>query len=308
MKSSERAYDDLTVIAGIKQARQRWLREVLGVHTYQDLATLSASQIQSRLKADGQIVSRSAIEGWLIKAKELASSTGSSAVPTLQSTGQAANSPGSEQGWKPFASFVVEFQAREVEGQAYERRTAVHYMEQDVGADWPGIESSRLCHWMVDQIGGEAGLAEVASAEAPRARGPSSKIAIRRVRIHQLAQAEAPAHEISPGERFLDSVRAGQPFWLEVESEITCLPPGGVAAEQIECLACGYAYDEARKTTLPLGENGPRALQRGKHVYTFALPEATLPTGKYRLVLSLTPQDSALVIPDYIEVPNFTVA
>jgi hypothetical protein len=65
-------WDDLTAIANIKETRQDWLRKTLNVQTYRDLATLSVDEIEARLKADGKIASRSMIQGWIDKAKELA--------------------------------------------------------------------------------------------------------------------------------------------------------------------------------------------------------------------------------------------
>jgi predicted flap endonuclease-1-like 5' DNA nuclease len=144
MNSSDREDDDLTVIKGIGPARQQWLRGSLGVRTYRDLAALSTDEIESYLKAEGQIVSRSDIEQWIARAQELA------AAADL-SSGRV-DSPTSEGEWQPFASFVVEFQAREVKRRAEEQRTTIHHMEADKGEAWPGIEGERLCQWMLEQV------------------------------------------------------------------------------------------------------------------------------------------------------------
>ena len=63
--------DELTAIEGIGAQRGRWLREALGVSTYEALASLSAADIEARLRAEGKVVSRSAIEAWIGKAREL---------------------------------------------------------------------------------------------------------------------------------------------------------------------------------------------------------------------------------------------
>ncbi|MCK4471724.1 MAG: hypothetical protein KAW49_08045, partial [Anaerolineae bacterium] len=75
MNSSYREDEDLTVIKGIGPARQQWLRESFNVRTYGDLAVLSADEIESRLKAEGRIASRSEIEQWIARAQELAAGT-----------------------------------------------------------------------------------------------------------------------------------------------------------------------------------------------------------------------------------------
>ena len=54
--------------------------------------------------------------------------------------------------WKPFASFVVEFQMRTLDGQKPEQRTKVHHIETDTCAHWSGIENRQICQWMLDQV------------------------------------------------------------------------------------------------------------------------------------------------------------
>lgn len=305
MKSSEKAYDDLTVIRGIGPARQRWLRESLNVRTYQDLATLSVDEIESRLKADGKIPSRRRIEVWLVEVQELA--TGDEKVA------KEANSPTREDGWKPFASFVVEFQTREVEGQAGERRTKVHHMEEDTGTYWPGIESRKLCQWMLDQIRDKVGLepeeydlTQAQPAEAPPTEKPPAKIKISQIRVFQPPQSEAPTQTIEAGKPFQGSVKGDEPFTFEVDFELTGPAAPDIARKQIECNARSYAYDQATNTSIDLGDTGPNTFEEGEFAYTFTLPEATLQRGDYRLWVLVTPQ-GALAMPDYVEVPLFQV-
>lgn len=144
---NDRPRDDLTAIKGIGPAYQQLLQESLGVYTYRELGAFSADELESRLKAEGRIVSRSDIEAWIKEAQELAEDVEAGAADE-------ANSPGGETEWKPFASFVVEFQVREsVEDEDEERRTTVHHMEGDTDASWPDIESVELCRWMLGQIG-----------------------------------------------------------------------------------------------------------------------------------------------------------
>lgn len=303
MKSSEKPYDNLTEITGIGPARQQWLREALGVRTYEDLAALAVEDVESRLRADGQIPSRAAIEKWLRQARELAA-----AAPAE------ANSPVGEDGWKPFASFVVEFQVRERLGQARQRRTAVHYMEEDRGASWPGIEHKRLCRWMVDQIHDEVELEleEPEAAPGEPAPGPPTerirpRLEIRQLRIFQPPAAGTPGQVVDAGRVFAGRVRGSEPFALEVDVELTGPAAAGVARRQVKCTAAAYAYDEAGGRSIHLGNSDPRALQPEDHTYTFALPQATLPPGSYRLLVLIQPPSAAVMLPDYIEVPVFTV-
>jgi hypothetical protein len=71
MNTSNKKRDDLTEINGIGPVRQEWLRESLDVYTFRDLAVLSVDEIESRLKTEGKIISRSEIEAWIDQAQEL---------------------------------------------------------------------------------------------------------------------------------------------------------------------------------------------------------------------------------------------
>lgn len=131
-------HDELTAIKGIGASRQKWLQKTFNVQTYRDLADLSAEEIESRLKAEGKIVSRAEIETWIAQAKHLATS----AVK--------------DDGWQPIASFVVEFQEHEAESGIVEQRTRVHHVESDHTQLWAGIEQQAFCRWMIEQLGDKA--------------------------------------------------------------------------------------------------------------------------------------------------------
>jgi len=131
-------HDELTAIKGIGASRQKWLQKTFNVQTYRDLADLSAEEIESRLKAEGKIVSRAEIETWIAQAKHLATSTVK------------------DDGWQPIASFVVEFQEHETETGIVEQRTRVHHVESDHTQLWAGIEQQALCRWMAEQLGDKA--------------------------------------------------------------------------------------------------------------------------------------------------------
>jgi hypothetical protein len=317
MKSNEKIYDDLTAITGIGPARQRWLREAFGIRTYQDLAALSANQIESQLKADRQIASRSAIEAWPIQAREFATSAGRSSTPALESADERftkeANSLTREDGWKDLAQFVVVFQTREVEGQVEERRTAVHHMEKDTGTHWPGIESKKLCYWILDQIRDqvelkpeEYDLTQPQPAEAPSAAKSHAEVKITQIRVFQPPQSETPTQSIEPGKPFYGSVKGSSPFTLEVAFELAGPAAADIAREQVECNAQSYVYDQAKATSILLGDTGPNTFEEEKFAYTFTLPEATLQQANYRLWVLVTPQ-AGLAVPDFLEVPTFEV-
>jgi len=148
--------DDLTLIKGIGQTRQDWLHDKLNVYTYHDLATLSADDMEAELKADNQIVSHSKIEGWIEQARRLAGAS-SPQIHTLVK----------EKGWQPFASFVIEFQEHEDEGQEKNQRTCVHHVEADQTRTWAGIEHRELCQWMVSQLGDKVSISATSQTAPP---------------------------------------------------------------------------------------------------------------------------------------------
>jgi hypothetical protein len=150
----QRTYADLTVIKGIGPARQQWLRAAFGIHSLQDLAAITLDEIEAKLKASGQIASRRHISQWLAQAKQLVVAH---AEPRSVQTAALENNvvttpPSNNTEWKPFASFVVEFQTRILAGLAAEYRTKAHHIEEDTCANWPGLERTQLCQWLQEQV------------------------------------------------------------------------------------------------------------------------------------------------------------
>jgi hypothetical protein len=142
--------DELSEIAGIGPARARWLRATLGVRGFRDLAALSPDDIERKLKAEGRAaVSRKTIESWVAEARARVGEKGEPAVPAAQKGGVRDDEAA---GWKPAASFVVEFQLRAGEGAIEPWRTAVHYLEKDENETWAGVDCDGLCRWMTQQV------------------------------------------------------------------------------------------------------------------------------------------------------------
>jgi ribosomal protein L32 len=137
-------YDDLTVIKGIGDVTQQWLRDALGVYTYSDLALLSVKEIEARSKADRKIVSRSKIESWVADAQALSDST------TFVDQPEDIESPDKSL-WYTVATFVVEFEKQEG-GEEDLFRTKAHHMEADVTKMWSNIEWSKLGQWIFGQL------------------------------------------------------------------------------------------------------------------------------------------------------------
>lgn len=130
-KTNKASYDDLTVIQGIGEARQNWIRDSFDVRTYADLAALSVDEIAAQLKKDHKLVAAGVIEDWIAQANQLARQAG-------------------EQGkWTVLATFVVVFE----DDGAENHRTMVHHMESDRTEQWTGSEPHKVGDWISAQLG-----------------------------------------------------------------------------------------------------------------------------------------------------------
>jgi hypothetical protein len=168
-------FDDLTVVKGIGEALEQWLRESFQIHTFADLAALPAEEFESHARDAGRILSRSKIEQIIAQAKDLA---GGSKQAAPESGGKPVKTkavtkpilPVNENNWEQFATFVVEFERKVVDGKEEKRttakgRTTAHEMEGwGNQRNWPGIETDEVCHWILERLGERE---EVAPQEAP---------------------------------------------------------------------------------------------------------------------------------------------
>jgi hypothetical protein len=313
--------DDLTAIRGIGVTREQWLRESLNVHTFRDLATLSADEIESKLKAEGRAVHRNEIEEWLAQAREWAGND----LPSPQFEESAveadttANSPAVEGAWKALASFVVEFQVRRVsEGREVEKRTTAHHVEADKSEEWPGIEGEQLRQWMLEQVGEKlppepekevpveepVRLAQV--AEAQPGAGLPATVAVARLRAFQPSRTKVPSAVGEAGQPFHGCVRGNETFALEASFELAGPAAVEAASERRTYSLQFYARDLSTRASTHLGSTPPDRLVEDKLSYTAVLPEIILPPGMYRLQAVATIQSTPPVL-GYLEVPLLQV-
>lgn len=308
MNSREREYDDLTVISGIKEKRQQLLRDSLNVRTYLDLAELSIEEIESALKAEGQIVSRDAIREWIAQAKERAATVNSSSQHDKEHTGDSE--------WTQFASFVVAFETRKVDDQIEEKRTTVHYVEEDTGEtwqgpSWSGIVSEQPCQWMLEQLDEkdwqqpkeerptQAPPTEVPRVEPPPTEPPPvettptepspAEVPPMTVEITQIRAFQPPGINIPTGigeanQPFIGLLRRGEPFVLEVAFVLPELAAADILTREIPYGANFYVRNMATGASLSLGDTEPDTIVSGKASYLAKLPdEVALQPGMYHL-------------------------
>ncbi|HBB34477.1 MAG TPA: hypothetical protein DC064_22475 [Cyanobacteria bacterium UBA9273] len=318
MNGNSTKYDNLTRIRGIGRVKQQWLRESLNIYTFRDLANLSINEIDSRLEAEGQSISKSEIAGWIEQARELVAAELSAQQvensPTeetelSQQVVQLAEAepennllPATEAGeWKSFASFVVEFQSRQLEGQVEEQRTKVRYVEADQSKIWSGIEREQIPTWMLDRLSHEMqGLSE---ADICVKANPVN------LEIVQIKAVQPPQTGISmvvekASRLFPRIIKSGEPFMLEVSLQ---LAEANFGQRQVTYRTQVYARNRSLGVTTHLGDTKPITLLQGQLSYTTLLPATILHRpGMYRLQFVSSIQ-GVPATPNCFEVPLLQV-
>jgi hypothetical protein len=301
--------DDLALIKGIGPVRRQWLRKSLKVRTVGELAALSAGRIEARLKADGQNVSHSEIERWLAQAHKIVATTAPSSqkrkVAAKANTGARRAFRAEEIEWKPFASFVVEFQARTAEGGREDVRTSAHHMEADQGETWSGIESEGPCKWMLQQLGARAAqkTAEAPPIDAAGATRPTSgttpaagtpvTVEVIRLEALQPPQADSPNGGAKTGGP-VNVVWGGKFFALAAAFRIVGPAAPDITEPQPACLVKFYARDLSTGVRTHLGDAEPERSAGEIATYVAKLPGVILKSGIYGLTVTAT----ARVAPD----------
>ncbi len=290
-------WDDLTAIKQIKKARQIWFRESLQVHTYRDLATLSVDEIEARLKADGKIASRTVIQGWINKAKELATADqrspqtpGTTAVtPTAKA--KPTTSPSE---WNSIAAFPVQLQIRQGDDEKIEQRITVRHipvakngtwLEEDLQTEPYEIEGElqgeQLYEWMQTQVTGNRGKVLFQTVKTTKHKAIPVTLKITQIRILQPPQALEPTG-IGEADRILQgSIRGNESFNLEVSIVLSDIPTSGAEFTDTNYKVLCYAYKLPTGEHINLGATKPKHLIKDKLVYTTTLAEVRLAPGYY---------------------------
>ncbi len=296
---AEKQTDDLTRIKGIGPSRQKWFGEAFGVTTYEELARLSPDVVETRLKAEGRIVSRNTVEEWINEAAKLA--TGKRAASGQQ--GETSKPRFKNDGWRPFASFVVEFQERQTESEK-EQRTLVHYIEtgeeQIISGErkedtdqktWPGLEDRQVCKWMIERLGKkveEGTPAREGMEEATPEAERSPRLNVREMYIYQPPETELPI-DIGKTEMPISRpIEGGKPFALEATLGLEGAAPSPSPIEYgLNFFAKNLSTGEKRQ----LGAPCKGLLLQEETSCKVDLPEPSLSPGIYRITAVATLPD-----------------
>ena len=318
MATEETTYDDLTKISGIGGVRQRWLDETFGARTYADVAALYADEIEAQLKAEGKPYSRSEIELWPEEAAALAAEKSRAAMhatanPSNPNPGsnpkKTKAQKGTDEPWKPVATFIVEFQARRTGDRAIEYQTKISHHDTDKEKEWPGIESEGLGAWMVEHAGdklcAEAPAAPVAEAEAkatpPAKAVPSERLSviITGLRLFQPAGTEVMLASGKNGRPHGGYIQAGDPFVIEASFELG-EQAAALGKREIPYRAQFYTQNRTTGEKAHLGQAEPGLFSAARATYSARLAGITLPAGSFRLQVVVLAEEEN-VAPAYFE-------
>jgi hypothetical protein len=308
--------DDLTVLKGISGKRQRTLREKFRVSTLQDLAAISDAKAKAVAKGLNG-VSAEMVKGWSAEAREKLSLQGAVEQANSDPAGEA-NAPATPGEWKSSASFVVVFQARQMQDGMRQQRVKVHHKEADrhaiwphEGEKWPGLGSAQPWEWMVEQLGetvhpvptveGKPPIGARA-AESPPPAGPQARLQVTQIRAFQPAQAETPIGTGRAGDLFRGTVRGSEPFALEASFELVETTGAELARERGTYRAKFYARNRSTGECIHLNDTEPQALVGNKSPHIAKLPSVTLSPGNYKLQV-LVQLECLPPILGYLEVP-----
>lgn len=317
MNRNDREYDDLTIIKYIGPKLQQWLREKLQVRTYRDLAALSVEQIQTQLSADKRMVAKFKIEIWIEQAEDLAleaeeedAANPPAVEPAESGAGEQASIPKKAGDWKEYASFMVYFEGREINGER-EKRIKVSHLEEDKSDVWSELTAEHFL-WMLNQAGEAPFLdapqplkGEQPEPEEPEKPVEEAEVKVTQVRLFQPPEAKKPL-ATSNGKSQQQELSAGEPFALEVLFSL-----GGEGAESIVKQGPTYsvqvvAKESDTKAGVDLADSEPEALVEGKFDYSVRMPEATLNPGVHRLWAMVAVQ-AANTVPNFLEGPSVKV-
>jgi len=303
MKKSESNDDDLKVIKGIAETRERVLREDLNVHSYQDLAGLEIIIIETLFKERGESVSRELIKGWISEAKSLAKKSSSNnqfkTKNLFQSKLGRKKAKGEDNNWQSVATFIVEYQEHIIKTGGSRNRTTIHYMQKDTGAIWPGYEHLEQCKWMKEKI-----------KELPksiREPGKTSKdkvfVWIENVFFHQPGVINEDYLEkgIAP------TLEDDKPFDIEIHfsikgESISKLIKKDEVTFQASCMVQNAETGES----LNLGSSSHETIAANQVNYQTSIKDVDLRKGEYRF-WSVVRLDMNNAVPHFFELPILQV-
>jgi hypothetical protein len=298
---------ELTKIRGVGVTKKQWLK-ALGIRTLYELAGATVDAIDTQLKHQGRVVSRSEIEGWIAQAQALVAEVGVQASPALLTaeTAPFCRQEAEEEAslmpersphyvpektasiamdladWQTLATFRLELQTRYGVGEA-EQRVVIQHGETGATDMWAEIEGEQLQRWMLGQL----------QSELPSEAGAAVAIAITQLRALKSHQSGTPMIADSTHRRFGDAIQVGELFSLEASIQFTGLEAVYLPKQQVVYRAQCFARHLASGTVISLGDRVLQASTKAGSAYTALFPEIVLEQpGAYRLQVMVALQNA----------------
>lgn len=313
--------DNLTIIPGVNEALEQWLRESLKVYTFADLAKLSAQKIRARGKQTGEVLSIEELEPILAQARELAETSSTLSVETA-SPGKAkpekvSVAPKTAKEWNDFANFVVCFESKVIGGKEQKRtkiehRTGIQHMETGDQASWPGVETDEACRWMLKRLGDETGgvvenIAESVVAtsveEAPAEvtpppvleappTFPGAALEITGIQVIQPISSDQPYDLFTQHQSFNGFVKSDEPLSFAIAFQLRGEDAVSTTQRNAEYTATIHSQDLFTSAISQLGVSEPGKLINGQLTYTARLSPLRVSSGAYHLKIVVTIRDT----------------
>lgn len=267
------ADSSLTCIRGIGVIRKRSL-SAIGIHTIQELACASMGELKQKLEQSGCSISHHDVQAWIAQAQLITHDLAIDEVSgsTNQVAPEIASSDQIE--WQSHASFMVEFQTRQIDNRT-EQRTLAHYVEAGTVETWTGIASEPLAPWMKSCL----------TTATPEVDATPITIDITQVRLLP-SSSHLPSVADKTQRQFFGQLEAGELFALEVSVKFA-----GSAIAHLDHLSYQVQCSVRQLTTgtvIQLGEMSADVPYSDRAAYMVLLPDLTLAQpGGYRLYLQV---------------------
>jgi len=311
----------LTQIRGIGATKRQWL-ESLGILTVHDLANAVADELKEKLKAIGNSVSKSEIEGWITQAQavipksqsieELVQLAGVEKVETADALNLSmVDEPNDISEWHSVSTFKVDFsgsfgvelQTCQMDGYMAQRmliqnlettakRMMVQHLESGMNNALVGIAETELQQWILNRLQANLQL-ESLVVEAPEMGNPIA-LEITQLRIVQSSNSTLSLIANKTKPLFPDGILADRSFDLEV----TIVIPDVAIADLHHQLIVLAATCEARHLTTGAvtqwGEARMNVIGGTRSIFTLTMRDLmSTELGAYRLKVFATIQNLA---------------
>lgn len=326
--------DDLATIGDMDEHARRLLSADHNIRTFSDLLATSVSHLEAIFSGAGRRdVTRAQIQRWLaLAAQSMDETVAYEPASEIDREGAV-----KDNGWRPFATFVVEFQEYLNGETTY--RTTIHHIQSDRGHAWSSIEDAQIHAWMIEQVGADYKPPASATIEdtsmtlpaqiAPAMKGEPTRpggdpvpthlevggsspsdvspvplvLVFDQFRVYQPASSTLPVALGTSRQSLSGSVHSDIPTALEFALRLRGTAPARLTDYNAEI----FALNVATGKSFPLGRTNQVLLSNGAPNYILKVTNVTLPSMLCRLQVLLYLYFDAMRVSGYFEMPTFQV-